>query len=232
MCVQVARDLDVPTADPTEKRKKRRRGLMGLMTSFARSVVDASVGVVVSLGVVACTGLEAGIEYPRDLPSGVGQYLLTAEGQPNPPVVLSGVQAAPSTCDKLDTHPVVQKLNQEAFATFLASQGVQVTQKKARDNLYWYDFKNGRESPQDFLRLRLAVLDDAPHASAYLHQSLLEHGPGWWGFRQSNVAVLAPKANLTEAIAFALTYKLFCWGIFTYAGLDNAYVIPGPYAEL
>jgi hypothetical protein len=205
---------------------------MGLVSCFARLVAGSSAGIVAVVGVVACSGLEAGIEYPRDLPTDIGQYLITSEGQPNPPIVLNRVQVAPSACEKIDTHPVVEKLNQEAFARFFASLGVHVAEKKARDNLFWYDVDNGRDGPQSFVRLRLAVLDDAPHASAYLHQSILEHGPGWWGFRRSNVAVLAPKATLHEAIAFALKYKLFCWGVFTYAGVDDAYVVPGPYGEL
>jgi len=37
---------------------------------------------------------------------------------------------------------------------------------------------------------------------------------------------------LSTALAFALKYKLPCWGMFTYGGLDDAYVVPGPYAEL
>ena len=37
---------------------------------------------------------------------------------------------------------------------------------------------------------------------------------------------------MREALAFAVKYKLVCWGVFTYAGLDDAYVVPGPYAEL
>ena len=76
------------------------------------------------------------------------------------------------------------------------------------------------------------MLEAAPHASADLHQSLLEHGPGWWGVRRSNLAVLAPKTSLSTALAFAIKYKLPCWGMFTYGGLDDAYVVPGPYGEV
>ena len=39
-------------------------------------------------------------------------------------------------------------------------------------------------------------------------------------------------ASVHDALAFALKYKLPCWGIFTYSALDDAYVVPGPYAEL
>ena len=62
--------------------------------------------------------------------------------------------------------------------------------------------------------------------------SLLQHGPGWWGVRRANLAVLAPKTSLHDAAAFALKFKLVCWGMFTIAGNDDAYVVPGPYAEL
>ena len=94
------------------------------------------------------------------------------------------------------------------------------------------DNPNGEAAPKNFVRLRLAVLEDSPHASADLHQSILEHGPGWWGARRSNLALLAPRASLHDALAFAIKYKLACWGVFTYGGLDDAYVVPGPYGEL
>jgi hypothetical protein len=207
---------------------------MGHVTCVARSIVNkvGRSGILVAFGLTACTGLDAGIEYPRDLPADLGPQLLTPENQTNPPLAFNRIKVAPSACDKIDTHAVIQKLNQEALTTFLEAQGAQVSVKKARDNLYWYEFKNGRQAPGDFVRLRLAVLEDAPHASADLHQSVLEHGPGWWGVRRSNLALLAPKATLPEALGFALKYKLVCWGIFTYAGVDDAYVVPGPYSEL
>lgn len=208
---------------------------MGFVTSPLPWSIKGALGPVaalVTLGLTACTGLDAGIHYPSDLPSDIGQYLLTPENHRDPVIGFNRVKVAPTTCDKIDTHPITQPLNQEDFTRFLEAQGVKVTPRKARDGLYWYDFPNGGSAPQSFLRLRLAVLEDTPHSSADLHQSILEHGPGWWGVRRSNLAILAPKASLHEALAFAIKYKLVCWGIFTYAGRDDAYVVPGPYAEL
>ena len=76
------------------------------------------------------------------------------------------------------------------------------------------------------------MLDDAEGAASDLHASLLEHGPGWWGIRRANLAILAPKAGVAEAVAFALKYKLPCWGVMAMTHVDDVYVIPGPYSEL
>jgi hypothetical protein len=184
-----------------------------------------------SLVLSACTGLQSGIDYPSNLPD-PGPHLLTPENQRDPDIKFDKMKIAPHACDKVDTHAVTAPLNQEDFTRFLEGQGVKLEARKARDNLYWYDFPNGESPPNNFVRLRLAVLQDSAHASADLHQSILEHGPGWWGVRRSNLAVLAPKAGLPDALAFALKYKLPCWGMFTYGGLDDAYVVSGPYAEL
>jgi hypothetical protein len=107
--------------------------------------------------------------------------------------------------------------------------GVTTAPKKARGNLHWYDFPNDSGG---FVRLRLAVLSDSIGAAKDLQGSLHEHGPGWWGLRRSNLAILAPKASLSEAVGFAVKHKLVCWGMFTIAGVDDAYVVPGPYMEL
>jgi len=188
--------------------------------------------VVAAAGLLACSGLDAGIDYPSDLPSDIGPNLLTPENQRDPPIALNQMKIAPQLCEKLDTHGVTTPLNQEDFTRFLEAQGVKIEPRKARNNLYWYDFPNGEPAPKNFVRLRLAVLEDSPHASADLHQSILEHGPGWWGARRGNLALLAPKTSLHDALAFAMKYKLPCWGVFTYGGLDDAYVVTGPYGEL
>jgi hypothetical protein len=54
---------------------------------------------------------------------------------------------------------------------------------------------------------------------------------GWWGVRRGNLAVLAPKTSLSEALRFAIKYRLVCWGTFTYAGVDDVYVMAGGYSE-
>lgn len=184
------------------------------------------------LGVSGCSGIDAGIDYPSDLPGDLGPQLLTPENGPDPGLRFSRFKIAPDACKGIDTHTINQPLNQDDLSRFLERQGVKIAARKARGNLYWYDFPNGREAPNNFVRLRLAVLDDGPGASKDLQASLLEHGPGWWGVRRSNLAVLAPRASLHDALAFALKYKLACWGVFTIAGNDDAYVVPGPYSEL
>jgi hypothetical protein len=193
--------------------------------------VAAIAAVPFALGLTACSGLYSGIDYPGDLPD-PHPSLITPENEPDAPVLFNRTKVSPKACENVDTHPITARLNQEDFARYLDTQGLKLVPRKARDNLYWFDFPNGQDPPKNFVRLRLAVLEDTPHASADLHQSLLEHGPGWWGVRRSNLAILAPKASLSDALAFALKYKLVCWGIFTYAGNDDAYVIPGPYAEM
>jgi hypothetical protein len=199
--------------------------------TMARSFIPFAAALPLALGLTACSGLYSGIDYPGDL-ADPHPSLITPENQPDAPIAFSRTKIAPQACANMDTHPITGRLNQEDFSRYLEAQGVKIVPRKARDNLYWYDFPNGQDAPKNFVRLRLAILEDVPHSSADLHQSLLEHGPGWWGVRRSNLAVLAPKASLGDALSFALKYKLACWGIFTYAGNDDAYVIPGPYSEM
>ena len=56
--------------------------------------------------------------------------------------------------------------------------------------------------------------------------------PSHLGLRRSNISVLAPKAKTGAAVAFALKYKLPCWGMMSMADVDDVYVVPGPYLEL
>jgi hypothetical protein len=182
-----------------------------------------------SLALTACTGIDAGVEYPDDLPD-IDSQVATPENDTDPSITLGEFKIRQEACKDMDLRPVTQPLTPDDLTRFLEVQGLKIAPKKARGNLHWYDFPNGKE--KGFVRLRLAVLADAGAASKDLHASLLDHGPGWWGVRRGNLAVLAPKAGLKEALAFALKHKLPCWGIFTYAGVDDAYVVPGPYSEL
>ena len=181
-----------------------------------------------ALLVTGCAGIDAGVDYP-DEPDDWDRHLVTPENEPDPSVSLGEFKVHPDACKGIPTHPVLTPLTPDDLTRFLESQGVKVAPRQARTNLYWYDFPNGDGG---FVRLRLAVLPNAPAAAKDLHNSLLDHGPGWWGLHRSNLAVLAPKAGLGEAVAFATKHKLFCWGVFTYAGVDDAYVVPGPYSEL
>lgn len=203
---------------------------MATVTSSVRKVFAGLLGCTLGLGAMGCSGIDAGIEYPDDLPDPDAK-VSTPEGEADPSFTLGELKISPEACKDVDTRTVTQPLTPEDFTRFLEVQGVKIGPKKARGNLYWYDFPNGQED-KGFVRLRLALLTDAGAAAKDLHGSLLEHGPGWWGVRRSNLAVLAPKAGLKEALAFAIKYKLPCWGIFTYAGNDDAYVVSGPYSEL
>lgn len=195
-----------------------------------RRTATAATAFLLALSAPACSGIDAGVEYPGDLPTDIDRHLATPENEAEPSLTLGEFKIRPEVCNGIDTHPVVQKLAPDDLSRFLAAQGAgSITPKQARTNLYWFDFPARDGS---FVRLRLAVLDDAHLAARDLHDSLLQHGPGWWGVRRSNLAVLAPKASLREALAFAIKHKLVCWGMFTYTGNDDAYVVPGPYAEL
>jgi hypothetical protein len=180
-------------------------------------------------GIVGCTGIPSDVRYPSDVPD-VDTGVVSPEGEANPDLELSHFKFRADMCRGFDTHAITASLTQDDFTRFLEAQGLKITAKKARDNLTWYDFASADSDVA--LRLRLAVLPNAAAAANDLHASLLEHGPGWWGVRRSNLAILAPKADLREAVAFAIKLRLPCWGLFTYAGLDDAYVAQGPYTEL
>jgi hypothetical protein len=204
-------------------------GCMGKIGNGYGHLVGSLAVAGLLLFVGGCSGIDSGIEYPSDLPE-VDSKLSTPEGEGDPSVSLGTFKIRPEVCQGIDTHPITQKISQDDFTRFLETQGAKVTPTKARGNLYWYDFPNQKEN--GFVRLRLAVSEDPSLSAKYLHDSLLEHGPGWWGLRRSNLAILAPKASLREGLAFAIKHKLVCWGMFTLVGNDDAYVVPGPYTEL
>jgi hypothetical protein len=67
------------------------------------------------------------------------------------------------------------------------------------------------------------------YAARRIRTTHAQHGPGWWGAPRE----LAPWRHVgpEEAVRFAIKYKLACWGMFTYAGVDDAYVVTGGYSE-
>lgn len=201
--------------------------------NFARSF-RALVAFALAAPSLACVGIDAGVDYPSDTPA-PDQLVVSPDQDGEASIRLNGFVIKDDACKDIDTHPVTQKLSPDDFARYLEARGLKVEPRKARDNLYWFDFptgeaKEGEKAP--FVRLRLAVLRDQFSASRDLHESLLDHGPGWWGLRRSNLAILAPKADLSTALGFALKHKLVCWGMFAYAGAEDVYVVPGPYTQL
>jgi hypothetical protein len=186
-----------------------------------------------------CSGLPSGLDYPENLPGDIAGDIASPEGDSGGSIGFNSFKVKADSCklpsgQLIDTHTVVAQLNQEDFSRFLEQAGAKLAPTKARGNLYWYDIpvrENDKEDKRT-LRLRLAVLGSPEEAAIDLHRSLLEHGPGWWGVRRSNLALLVPKAGLGDAMRFALKYKLPCWGSMAYAGADDVYVIPGPYSQL
>ena len=79
--------------------------------------------------------------------------------------------------------------------------------------------------------LRVAVLQNADDAARSLLEGVLQRGTGSWGVHRSNVAVLGPTGTSGDDVAFAAATKLACWGTFTVAGTDDAFVVPGGYTE-
>lgn len=183
---------------------------------------------------LACVGIDAGVDYPSDVPS-PSENVASPDQDGEASLRLNGFVIKDDVCKDIDTHPITQKLSPEDFARYLEERGIKIEPRKARDNLFWFDFPTGENKEGEerkFVRLRLAVLRDQFAASRDLHESLLDHGPGWWGLRRSNLAVLAPKTELSTALGFALKHKLVCWGMFAYSGTEDVYVVPGPYTQL
>ena len=180
---------------------------------------------------MGCQGLEAGSRYPDYSSSEVRKQLLSPENEEDPSISLESFVIKDELCQGLDPHTETRPLAQDDLSRFLEKVGAPPVQVKARGNLYWFDFP-GEDDDGEVVRLRLAVLNDAKEAADELHQALLQHGPGWWGLRRSNLSILAPKGGLSEAMAFAIRYKLPCWGMISVTGLDDVYVVPGPYMEL
>lgn len=195
----------------------------------ARSALcTCAAALAAALASTGCRGIDADVQYPSDLPS-LDSQLQTPEGDASPPISLGSFKFAPTVCQGIDVHAQTLPITPDDLSRFLDKQGVKVPVLRARPDLYWFDFQNGNDKGK--LRVRVAILNSPSLAAKDLHDSLLDHGPGWWGVRRSNLAVLVPKADLDQALAFAIKYKLMCWGIFTYAGRDDAYVVPGPYSE-
>jgi len=201
--------------------------MKGARATLHRRLVACAALVVATCSAVGCVGRPSNIDYPEASGVDLDTVVVTPEGDEDPSITLSEFKFDAGYCQGIDLHPQLQPLTYHDLTRFFAARGVTVTPKKARGNLWWYEFSDDEGS----VRLRLAVLDSPDAAAKDLHESLLSHGPGWWGVRRGNLALLAPKAGLKEAVRFAAKYKLQCWGLFTYAGVDDAYVVGGAYTE-
>ncbi|HEY3816635.1 MAG TPA: hypothetical protein VGL81_05665 [Polyangiaceae bacterium] len=143
---------------------------------------------------------------------------------------LGEARLRPELCSGMaENKPDPTRLDENALAAFLQRQGFQTTIIRARADLVYVDVTNaGGDRP---VRLRVAVLNDAPAAGADLHKAILEHGSGSWGVHRSNLAVLGPIGDVDQILEFAGKTKLACWGVLTVAGRDDDFVVPGGYME-
>ena len=185
------------------------------------------------LSTSGCYGLGAESRYPDYDGDALDQGVKTPEYEDDPSLGIDNTFVIDEQiCEGIDVHTETRPIAQDDLLRFLERVGKPPSQIKARGNLYWFEFPGEDPDDGDVVRLRLAVLDGPEEAADELHRSLLQHGPGWWGIRRSNISILGPKGSLSEQMGFAIMYKLPCWGAVMRAGLDDVYVIPGPYTEL
>jgi len=169
---------------------------------------------------------------PLRVPAGLNwhQYVIERDDGAD----ADSLRLRPDVCDGYDLRPDVSTLNESSFVRFLQQQRyevqVQRQQVDAKNPELHYVFVS-IPGISDAVPLRVAVLPNADEAGRALHEAVLQRGPGSWGVHRSNVAVLGPAGSNADDVAFAATTKLACWGTFTIAGTDDAFVIPGGYAE-
>ena len=140
------------------------------------------------------------------------------------------LQFRPGVCDGEDLRPDYAKLDESALVRFLERQHIDVRIERPRADLTYLNMGSvGTEQP---VRLRVAILGGPDEAGQELHRAVLEHGTGSWGVHRSNLAVLGPVGSISDDVTFAAMTKLACWGVFTIAGRDDTFVVPGAYTEL
>lgn len=141
---------------------------------------------------------------------------------------LSRLRVKEGACAGYDLATEQKTLTIQALKSHLNTAGIEFSVQVERDDLHLFDLSTGKSKA----RLRVAVLPDRRQAGRHLHQALLEHGSGYWGVHRGNIAVLGPQANAKNAVQFAATTGLACWGVLTMAGRDDSFAIPGGYFEL
>jgi hypothetical protein len=156
--------------------------------------------------------------------------LIESTGAAAPKLQPGRFRLRPEVCRGADLRPEYGPLRPEEFVRFARAQGWQVEVSASRPELLLLELRSAPNAQP--VRLRVAMLADAAAAGRELHEAVLQHGQGTWGVRRSNLAVLGPAASLQEIVRFAAHARLACWGVLTVAGRQEAFVIPGGYAEL
>jgi hypothetical protein len=163
--------------------------------------------------------------------SDVKAYVVKAPGAPaGSEAAPTGLRFKPGLCEAQELRPDGRQLNEGHLIEFLNKQQLDVRIERPRSDLIYLVVSGaGTDVP---VRLRVAILKNADEAGAELHAALLQHGPGAWGVRRSNLAVLGQIGSLDDDLTFAAKTRLSCWGMFMTAGRDDTYAVPGGYREL
>ena len=143
---------------------------------------------------------------------------------------LGSVRLKSDLCEGVaENKPETTRLDEGALVSFLQAHGLQTQTVHARPDLVYVDVT--RSNGDKPMRLRVAILEDAPAAGQDLHHAILQHGDGSWGVHRSNLAVLGPIGSVDQILQFAGDTKLACWGVLTISGRDDDFVVPGGYME-
>jgi hypothetical protein len=165
------------------------------------------------------------------LPPGVGARQFVVDSA----AALEAQRFRPDLCDGFDLHPDRGALSEASVVRFLEGRGfgVQIQRQQVDEtnrelHFLFVTMAGGAQT----LPLRVAVLPTVDAAGRSLYEAVLRRGPGAWGVHRANLAVLGPTtADPGDAVALAGLTKMACWGTFTAAGTDDAFVVPGAYAE-
>ncbi len=142
---------------------------------------------------------------------------------------LASLRFRDGLCDAPALIPERNQLNENHIIAFLQKQGVDVRVERQRTDLVYLNVTGvGTKNP---VRFRVAILKSREEAGRELHEGILQHGEGSWGLHRANLAVLGPIGSAEDDLRFAAKLKLPCWGVFTIAGRDDTFVIPGAYIE-
>jgi hypothetical protein len=142
---------------------------------------------------------------------------------------LSSLRFRDGLCDAQALIPERNELNENQIIEFLQKQGVDVRVERQRTDLVYLNVTGvGTQTP---VRFRVAILKTREEAGRELHEGILQHGDGSWGVHRANLAILGPLGSVEDDLRFAAKLKLPCWGVFTIAGRDDTFVIPGAYIE-
>ncbi len=141
---------------------------------------------------------------------------------------LSRLRVEEAVCREDDLTPEKNPLTISDLKKYFTSRSIPFSVNPERDDLHLFDVEVDGEKAQ----LRVATLGSAHEAGRHLHQALLEHGKGYWGVHRGNLAILAPSGSPEEGIGFASKSGLLCWGVYTQAGRDDSFAVPGGYFEL